>query len=391
MITDTLAEGVIRLSLDDIKLRDEVQTSQKTISSGLSKALGITRLTAQETQKLYKITKDISYLDTSSVKMREAEVRTVQKLATETQKYASIRKQLGLDGKRDWGKTIRENAVPALMHGASIAGMVGASATGLTFAAAAAAGSTTLDTLTGSLKMLSLAAGAKTQESVLKVARVIQKMAKWADEAQPGTISGIAGGAAGAGIGAKIGTMVGGPGAGTAIGAGLGLLSGGLAGQILGTKFKSDYTEDLATRFARNPDLAGKALAAAARLDKQADKQKMGMAEWVFANDDPEKRTRDAAKMLREAVTRGEAMRAADPDGFKRAGLGMGGTFSGLSDVRMQAQAAVFQPGGELGAANRAKELENNQKAMQPLVDEVKGLRQDLKQNGVAAPLNANP
>jgi hypothetical protein len=200
----------------------------------------------------------------------------------------------------------------------------------------------------------------------------------------------LGGAGAGAGIGAKIGTMIA-PGAGTAIGAGIGALSGGLLGQVLGTKFKSDYTEDLATRFARNPELAGKALAQAAKLDKQADKQKMGMAEWVFANDDPEKRTRDAAKMLRDAVTKAEAMRAADPDAFKRAGLGMGGTFSGLSDIRMQAQAAVFQPGGELGAANRAKELENNQKAMEPLVNEVKGLRQDLKQNGVQVPLNANP
>lgn len=312
------------------------------------------------------------------------------------------RKQMGMD--RTGGvSTGRLSSVAGYAaRGMSLASTVAATATALTFAAAAAAGTTTLDTLTGSIKMLSLAAGAKTQDGVLRISKWIQGLSKTVDKLNPMDMYAGGGLLAGAGIGYRFGgfkgaLIGGGIGLGAGVAAGGNSMAGGaLAGGTLGaatlgvpgaiggaaigaligyirdTKFSGDYEKDLAYKMARDPEKAALGLSRAAVMEKQGDAA--------------------GADMLRNAVALSEKMRKADPDAFKTAGLGMPGSFSALDDLRKQAQLSVFSPGGELGAANARRELENNQNAMNgPVVQELKGLRQDLKGQDNRPPANMNP
>lgn len=382
-VVETLAKGIIELGIDDIKLKDEVSGGTRVIADGLKQALNSTRLTADHMQKLYAITKNIAYLDTSRVKLQDQvtrktkeQVQNVKQTVAETQKYAAIRRTLGLDGGGVMGKLRSYDPTEHIKTGMGIAGSVGGAVSGLAFAGAAAAGQTTLDTLTGSLKKLALAAGAHTQGAVLKLSQYIQRLGNAVENAPPGSFTVVGAGLTGAAIGGKVGGPV-----GAGIGAVGGILTGGWLEDQAQTQF---YTQKLANKIGKDPKSIANAEAVAKRLGEQAKEINMGAPGGLQKID----QTIATRNMIRDAV----AIAKGEAPGLKTAGLGMQGAFSGLGDLRQQAQLSVFAPGGELGAENRIKELELNQKVLnKEAVDELKGLRRDLKQAGVQAPANANP
>ncbi len=378
-VVETLAKGVIELGIDDIKLKDEVRGGTRVIADGLKQALNSTRLTADHMQKLYAITKNIAYLDTSRVKLQDVvakktkeQVRDTKQAAAETQRYAQIRRTLGLDGGGVMGKLRSYDPTEHIKTGMGIAGSVGGAVSGLAFAGAAAAGQTTLDTLTGSLKKLALAAGAHTQGAVLKLSEYIQRLGNAVEKAPPGSVTVVGAGLTGAAIGGKVGGPI-----GAGIGAAGGILAGGWLENQSQTQF---FTQKLANKIGSDPKSIANAEGAAKRMDEIL--KKMMVTDHRFEG------TLNTRDMIRNAI----AIAKGEAPSMKTAGLGMPGSFSGLGDLRQQAQLSVFAPGGELGAENRIKELELNQKVLnKEAVDELKGLRRDLKQAGVQAPANANP
>lgn len=292
--------------------------------------------------------------------------RTTEALSQQRKEYIKLsdeyRKQKRLETIRKqvvWDHmSFGEKAQNIAGRGASVAGQVSGATAGLAFAGAAAAGQTTFDTLTGSLKMLALAAGSKAQPAIMKISEWIQKLAKIAENAPTGAITGIAGAAAGFKIAGLPGAIIGG-------------IGGGM-------------TEAMASN-----DRQGRAMAIRAKDNKEElnklwnEKTTLEGNKWRgWEENNRLIAVKKAIKLLENKATL--------PDDMKTAGLGMPGSYSGLADLRQQAQMSVFTSGGALEAANKAKELENNQKAMQPVVEEIKGLRQDFKQNGVMPPANAN-
>jgi hypothetical protein len=237
-------------------------------------------------------------------------------------------------------------------HGAGFAGAAGV---GLTFSAAAAAGSTTFNTLTGSLKMFSLAVGEKTQASVLSLSRRIQSFARVMDKTSSETFGTYGGAIAGAGIGGRIGGL---PGA--LIGGGL----GALGGTILGTKFKPDFEDDLAIRMLRDPKRMKIAEDQANMLER--DNPELGFWERHFGDRrkaQGNQQNRDAAQMIRGALKKARDPNFQEDMGLMTAGLG-GGEFHALADLRMQAQRAVFDADGQLGRENQIREMNLNLKAI---------------------------
>lgn len=427
-MTDVLGRAVIEIGVDELRLQDELGQAQKDMSSSFNETLKRTKITTSEMSKMAKITGTLQYLDVNRVKLADAQTRSTLKAAKATQFHYDVLKKLNAETFRTRFGSINDSPDPSgnrnvkalrkalgyAERGIGLAGGVASAGVGLTFAGAAAAGSTTLDTLTGSIKKLTLALGAKTQNDVLNLSKRIQEFGNSVASTSKTDLYAGGGLLTGAVLGYRYGGMKGVPiGAGLGLAAGLGtsghpILGGTMAGASLGamafglpgaigggavgagygaltsTKFKGDYTQDLATNLANNPDKIAKALTAAAKLDRQAQSQELGTLEWFFANDDPAARTKGAAKMLRDAVAQAESIRAGE--GFKTSGLNMPASYAGLSDVRQQAQLALFSK-GPLEMANFVKELELNRKALESNTAEVKK-KGGTDPNGVAPPMN---
>lgn len=226
--------------------------------------------------------------------------------------------------------------------GAGLATLGGATA--LTFAGAAAAGSTTLDTLTGSLKMLSLAAGAKTQAPVMAISRLIQDLAKGVKDVPNGVI-GAAGGAA---TGALIGAKMGGP-WGALIGAGIGGVGAGLV-----EKGANDFADQrgMIGRLKSDPNKEIMKI-----INEVNDLEKPWWANIPFVGNNVEIAKRRGA--IRKAENKGRAEDA----GMLTAGLGGQASFSG-ADVREKAQMGIYGAGGALGVANTMEEMRLNMQAI---------------------------
>lgn len=237
---------------------------------------------------------------------------------------------------------------------------------GATYAAAAAAGSTTLDTFTGSIRMLTLEIGAGAQPAIMALSRWIQRMAKDAKNMPDGTVGGVAGGLAGSvlgGLGLRaIVTMFSAHPALRVAGLVGGAVLGGLGGAIGGSRAeralaRDERIEQMARAFVTGgEDLANKAHVNIVRLFNRT------------AGRDPtpaEKKQIEAAEEVGHALKRSE-----DPEFRKRrnefltAGLDMPASFTDMADLRRQAQLAVFDKGGPLEAANAIRELELNLNAI---------------------------
>ena len=398
-MADVLGRAVIEIGVDEMRLQDELAESQRHMSKALSASLQRVKMTANEQQKLFNLTRAQQRLDMDRVKLADAQVRSTVKLGQATKWHAEMVQKLTSNGaaikqfftdgpmgdtKMQRFEKLLERVSNATKTGFSIAGGVGAGAAGLTFAAAAAAGSTTLDTLTGSLKMLSLAAGAKLQNAVMGISKRLQSLAHSVDSTSKTNLLAGGGLLAGAAMGYKLGGFQGAAlGAGVGLGGGLALgghsvlgyglagasiggMVGGMPGAMVGaaggalfgtvatTKTRGEYIEDIAVSFLKDKERAGRALGVAARLEKQAQ----GLS------GDQRGSTLNAAKWIREGLAKSEAMRAAGLDGqFKPAGLNLPASYVGLADVRQQAQMAAVSK-SPIEMENFIKELKNNTDAL---------------------------
>lgn len=288
-------------------------------------------------------------------------------------------------------------------RGARLAGFAGtarnaigstiAASTALTFAAAASAGSTTFDTLTGSLRMLSLAAGAKTQGAVLGLSKGIQGLAHYVDKLSAGNVEaaviGLAGAslgfrnpmagnfgrtrsvAMGAGVGIGAGLMLGGHettgGAimGASIGAGfgpMGALAGAGIGAIVGElkalyDQKATQEEKLVRKISSTPsglENAGNQIIA---LDRQA--------RTLLANNDAmrSREASDAADMLRQAVDKVKLNEKNKDEEFKMAGLNMPMTTNSLAGAFDQGNMAMMNT-SPLEMSNKMREWKLNMEGL---------------------------
>jgi len=245
-------------------------------------------------------------------------------------------------------------------------GAVGAGAAAMAFSGAAAAGSTTLDTLTGSLKMLSLAAGTKTQAPVLKLSALIQSLARATDKAPNGLIGGLGGAATGAAIGARFG----GP-----LGSLIGGLGGGLAGGI-GEKAVNDFADK--RRMVEK--LKGDPKYIETLLKEVNDLEKDWWSNIPFVGNNVEIAKR------RGAIRAFESKQKLQGDELKTAGIGMPGSYSGLADLRQQAQLGVFGAGGDLGAENTVRELKLNTEAVNKNTGAIEGGKGAVNSKNVTPP-----
>lgn len=349
-MTDVLGRAVIEVGVDEMRLQDELGQSQRTMSNSFAASLNRTKMTAGEMQKLSVLNRDLRSQDMSRVKLGEAQVRTTMKLASATKWHAEmVRKLTGEGGKRETVKggvddmrarlkSFWENRNEIARDGLSKVGQVAGVGGGMAFAAAMAAGSTTLDTLTGSLKMLSMAAGGKTQAGVLKISEYIQRLAKVVENAPSGTIGGVGGALAGFKLGG---------------------VPGAIAGAAGGALFEANAAASLdARRMAiqskNKPDEVSKLWNEKTRLEAN---------KWRGFEDQQRLITINRSlKMLEGKQSLPE---------MKTAGLNLPASYIGLADVRQQAQMAAVSK-GPLEMENFKKELELNRKALEMNTQEIK-------------------
>jgi hypothetical protein len=360
-MTDVLGRAVIEVGVDDMRLQDELGQSQRTMSNSFAASLNRTKLTVGEMQKLSVLNRDLRSQDMSRVKLGEAQVRTTMKLASATKWHAEMAKKLASMslGERQkarggtlastmpgFGEKIGETGVASgIMKLLGIGGAALGGASAMTFAGAAAAGSTTLDTLTGSLKMLSLAAGQKTQAGVLKISEYIQRLARSANEAPSGTIGGLSGAATGGLIGLRFGGLLGAAG---------GAIAGGLGGGLI-EKGANDFAEkrSMVAALKADPDKTIKKL-----LNEINDLEKPWYSGIPFIGNSVEIGKRRGAIRTFEAKLGGQ-----QEGGLKTAGLNIPASYSALGDVRQQAQIAATSK-GPLEMENFQKEMLLNLKAI---------------------------
>lgn len=365
-MTDVLGRAVIEVGVDEMRLQDELGQAQKDMSSSFNETLKRTKLTTSEMSKMAKITGTLQYLDVNRVKLADAQTRSTLKLATATQKHFDIAKKLSALTLKERQDTRGGKTLSATMPGFgdtgnnsgvmgkleklfSLGGGIFGAASGMTLGAAAAAGSTTLDTLTGSLQMLGLAAGAKTQDAVLSVSRLLQNMARAVDNAPRGVVGGSGGVLGGAAVGWAFGGL---PGA----------VAGGIGGGVVGgitEKATGDFADKrrMIGQIKANPEHVGKLLKEINELEANQP--------WYsfipFTGNTVEIAKRRGAIRTFEAQNRGIAPKTEEP--FKTAGLNMPASYAGLGDVRQQAQIAAVSK-GPLETENWQRDMLNNLKAI---------------------------
>lgn len=327
MSSDVLAKPVIELSLDDIKFRDTWEKAvQDSIRFGKAVESAFKGVANTGVAKATISMKDF-------YKATESSTDKAGKLLTRLRDINKMAK-------------FRETPLPkafdfAAMGNAAAAGtgnvigkgigLAGAAA-GLTFAGAAAGGSTTLDTLTGSFKMLALTIGEKVQPAILKFADWIQNISKKIERTPgigPGT-GALAAGVATFGV-TKNPFLAG----GAAIATGAGMAAADL----------SEKREQAIERLRTDPNYLLQQIKKATLEEKETGK--------------PETFIRG---MIREAEKRNREGFKGDEAGL-RAGLGMPAKYTAFADIRQEAQLAGFDK-GQLEILNAIKEFHNNVKAM---------------------------
>lgn len=224
---DVLAQGFIELSLDDMRLKDDLAAVQRNIDRGITSTLKRTQMTAAEMGKLRDVTNVFGNTDFGAVRLKEtlgvtgrlgAAARfagraqadfgrsTALSLATYRQLYGTVagtvrylresvalRKQDGAEAagaERSAGRFRAPSTLSSLLLGGAAAGLLTASAR--------AAGPSVSDTLTGSFRLLGLTITRPLIPTILSWSNTMQQASRRMSEFQkehPG-LSNAAGNAA---------------------------------------------------------------------------------------------------------------------------------------------------------------------------------------------------
>lgn len=338
----------IELELNAPKLKQQLQWLSAAIEVN---AKGAKRALSQN------ITAEIIAIERRAREM-ERVLRSAYKAAQPPKPPPTMRQRLGDFFDRHEGKFATAGRIGQDIGRGAM--RIGAVTAGLTFGAAAAAGSTTLDTLTGSIRMLTLEVGSRAQPAIIGLSRWIQRAAKSAKDLPEGAVGGGAGALLGGAVVGILGRALTGAFFGSRFGpAGLvgGAILGGVGGMVAGSRTEKALARDeRIEQMARAFVIGGEKVANAAHVGVGQYFKRVKAGE-IKPTDENQRAIDEIQHALR---------RAEDPefrkrkDEFLTAGLDMPASFTDLADLRRQAQLAVFDKGGALGAANAIKELENN-------------------------------